>query len=529
MTRMQYASRTMEGVEMAEITARDLKLRLPGGDSCDAASFNPTVKIDLSGRKLTDEGFDIFIDALLETLQKERDDKHPEGFVRLFELQLSGNCLTYKSLPKLGRAIRLSTGDLSNIDLSQNCIQVSTARQKAAWKYFLASFEECYMLKRVNLSENPLGTPGVEILARVYIRSNLGFPNQEAPLPDEGTQSSVVGEGEDLPSDDNSPNIDHFTSLSIEDKAPSSAHPMDKYVTPQPEGASEIASESNQRHFRKTRGLRSVPELIMTGIPMSAIGVIHLSGMLKMQESREFLCYYLPETEVAASQSEAEEKNPSITWRPNEHLPQKVSQLLYWATEISKQAPSFYGPTLSVAISNLETPIPIASRKGKPWEDTSCSKFHIVAKRLYDLATASEIRDSEIWGIAVRMGKMVETILFNKKCIYAQLLSGKMLQCFGLERDMIDAINLGLFHSRQRLDGQELQEPEESWLGLSLDTWVDIMGMSLDKGNFLTTDQKKCILEYVVSMGGMFLPAITPMDELWEFLLEVNCIMYHES
>ncbi|OQE43549.1 hypothetical protein PENCOP_c003G04795 [Penicillium coprophilum] len=529
MTRMQYASQTMEGVKMAEVAARDLKLRLHGRDSCDAAFCNPAVKIDLSGRKLTDEGFDIFIDALLETLQKDRDDKHPEGFFRLFELQLSGNCLTYKSLPKLGRAIRLSTGDLSNIDLSQNCIQVSTAEQKVAWKYFLASFEECYMLKRVNFSENPLDTTGVEILARVYIRSKLGFPDQEAPSPEEGNQSSVVGEGEDLPSDDNSPDIDHFSSLSIDDKAPRFVDSGDKYTTPQSQGTSDIALESNRRHFRQTRGLRSVPELIVTGIPMSAIGVIHLSGMLKMQESREFLCFYLPKTKVAVSRLGTERKNPSITWQPNEHLYQNVYQLLYWATEISKQAPSFYRPTLSVAISKLETPIPIVSRKGKSWGGTSCIKFHIVAKRLYDLATESEIWDSEIWGIAVKIGKMVETILLNEEVIRAQLLSGKLFQCFGLEKDMVDAINLGVSHSRQLLDGQELQGPEESWLGLSLDTWADIMGMSLDKGNFLTTDQKKSILDYVVSMGGMFLPAMTPMDELWEFLLEVNCIMYHES
>jgi hypothetical protein len=34
---------------------------------------------------MTDEGFDIVIDALLETLQKENDDKHPDGFVRLLK------------------------------------------------------------------------------------------------------------------------------------------------------------------------------------------------------------------------------------------------------------------------------------------------------------------------------------------------------------------------------------------------------------------------------------------------------------
>ncbi|KAJ5440676.1 hypothetical protein N7491_003082 [Penicillium cf. griseofulvum] len=222
MTRMHYASRMMEGIEMARIAARDLRRRLPGGDSCDTASRNPTVKIDLSGRKLTDEGFDIFIDALLETLQKEKDDNHPEGFVRVFELHLGGNCLTFKSLLKLGMAIRFSISDLSDLDLSQNCIEVSTAGQKAAWKYFLNSFEGCYMLKKLNFSGNALGTPGVEILARIYIRSKLGFPDQSTLLED-GHDSSA-GQWEDLSSDDSCSGINQFLSLSLFKRKTRSQH-----------------------------------------------------------------------------------------------------------------------------------------------------------------------------------------------------------------------------------------------------------------------------------------------------------------
>lgn len=37
----------------------------------------------------------------------------------------------------------------------------------------------------------------------------------------------------------------------------------------------------------------------------------------------------------------------------------------------------------------------------------------------------------------------------------------------------MDATNLGLFCSRQLVDGKE-----------SLDTWSDVMGMTLDKGDF---------------------------------------------
>jgi hypothetical protein len=61
----------------------------------------------------------------------------------------------------------------------------------------------------------------------------------------------------------------------------------------------QYARNPDPRRLRKTRGLRSVPELILTEIPMSSIGVIHLAGMLFMlfDFSRMF-SRTLPEAEV---------------------------------------------------------------------------------------------------------------------------------------------------------------------------------------------------------------------------------------
>ncbi|KAJ5448726.1 hypothetical protein N7445_003547 [Penicillium cf. griseofulvum] len=477
MTRMHYASRMMEGIEMARIAARDLRRRLPGGDSCDTASRNPTVKIDLSGRKLTDEGFDIFIDALLETLQKEKDDNHPEGFVRVFELHLGGNCLTFKSLLKLGMAIRFSISDLSDLDLSQNCIE------------------------KLNFSGNALGTPGVEILARIYIRSKLGFPDQSTLLED-GHDSSA-GQWEDLSSDDS---------------YQKPAHPEDPI--PQPQGASEIASESNRRHFRKTRGLRSVPELILTGIPMSATGVIHLASILCKQESRELLCFYLPKTKMDASRPETEKKNLSITWELNGHLHQDVRQLLYWATTIAQRTPSFSRRGLAVAVTELEAP----PRPTTLWNCRSDIKFQCDTRVLYRLATESEIQGSEIWEVALKMAKKMQTIMLNEEVIRAQVSSGgKLFQCLGLERDLVDAINLGVSRSRQ-LDGLDGQSQEPWRLGMSLGTWSDIMGMALDKGDVLTASQRKKILQYAVTLVDR--PVPEKVMEIWQFLFNVGCILY---
>lgn len=41
---------------------------------------------------------------------------------------------------------------------------------------------------------------------------------------------------------------------------------------------------------------------------------------------------------------------------------------------------------------------------------------------------------------------------------------------------------------------------------MSLDTWSDVMGMVLDKGDFHTAEQRKNILRHVVAMGDRFVP-----------------------
>lgn len=48
------------------------------------------------------------------------------------------------------------------------------------WQAFLGSFRDCYMLKKLDLGYNNLGTAGMEILARVYIQSDLDFLEGDA-------------------------------------------------------------------------------------------------------------------------------------------------------------------------------------------------------------------------------------------------------------------------------------------------------------------------------------------------------------
>ncbi|CAI7572044.1 unnamed protein product [Penicillium glandicola] len=146
-------------------------------------------------------------------------------------------------------------------------------------------------------------------------------------------------------------------------------------------------------------------------------------------------------------------------------------------------------------------------------------KFQWVTKQLCELGTESEIRDSEIWDIALKMAKVMGTVLFNEKVIRAQISSGgKLFQCLGFERDLVDAINIGLF--RGKLSGKDSQE----WrFGMSLDIWSDVVGMALDKGDIPTAGQRKNILGYVGAMGDRPMPE---KAEICQFLFDVDCLMY---
>jgi Leucine-rich repeat (LRR) protein len=133
----------------------------------------------LTGKCLTDEGFAQFIDDLIECIWY-RDEAHPAGLAKVTEVHLQGNNLTIYSLPKLGEVIAKSPGDLRELDLSNNNIRVVTAEEKAIWKSFLCCFKNCYVLMKLDLSGNPLGVAGLEILASVYIKSDLEYLEADA-------------------------------------------------------------------------------------------------------------------------------------------------------------------------------------------------------------------------------------------------------------------------------------------------------------------------------------------------------------
>lgn len=149
---------------------------------------------------MTDEGFDQFIGALIECI-KFRDEDHPDGAVKLTDFVLQGNELSVKSLSKLAEVVALSAGDLRELDISKNNIRIVSPEEKAVWQAFLESFRHCYMLKKLDLGSNALGIAGMEILARIYIQSDLDFLEGDAEAvlgAKQEEESSLAGEIESM-------------------------------------------------------------------------------------------------------------------------------------------------------------------------------------------------------------------------------------------------------------------------------------------------------------------------------------------
>lgn len=121
----------------------------------------------MSGKALTDEGFIQFASALVEALNYSDGQGR---CTRLEELCLKNNDLSLASLQALTPIIRLACYDLRDLDLSANRIHINTEDEVAIWEQFLTSFEKCCVLRRLDLSENGLGSRGFETLLRVYVK-----------------------------------------------------------------------------------------------------------------------------------------------------------------------------------------------------------------------------------------------------------------------------------------------------------------------------------------------------------------------
>ncbi|KAK6503140.1 hypothetical protein TWF481_008175 [Arthrobotrys musiformis] len=162
MGRLTYVNRKIAGVKLAQSIQRDIQKRIPkiGEDKKLAAvQRDPVVELDATGRQLGEEGIAIVCDALCELAETKLS--------RVEELNFSGNDLTASSLRHLRRAIFVCP-ELRDLDISNNNIKISSVEDLENWIGFLESFSNLKSMRRLEISNNPLGDFAVEAFFQTY-------------------------------------------------------------------------------------------------------------------------------------------------------------------------------------------------------------------------------------------------------------------------------------------------------------------------------------------------------------------------
>lgn len=141
---------------------RDLRKKIPtlnDEKKIAAALRDPIIDIDCTGRQLGEEGLKLVCEALVEVNRC--------GIFKIEEINLSGNELTAASLKHMEEVIRRNP-EIRDLDLSRNRIAIENNEDQRAWSSFLVSFHLSHYMRRLDLSENPLGDYGLEIFLRIY-------------------------------------------------------------------------------------------------------------------------------------------------------------------------------------------------------------------------------------------------------------------------------------------------------------------------------------------------------------------------
>ena len=249
------------------------------------------IELDVSGKDLTNEGFSEVASALVEAISYDGD----QGRVaRLEELCLRSNRLTIASLQALTPVIGVSCSDLRDLDLSENQIAISSDADVAIWEDFLASFRNCCVLRRIDLSGNALGDRAFEVMVRVYAKEeplNLVIPSHlEEAHHEEQSSTTEIGSVTrktkklSLGSNPGDYTVDeghHKRKVSKQGHLPScgsrdTADASTESTSPEKTSLPGLPVGPLLIHTT-TRGLRSVPYFVLRDTAMTDICALHLS------------------------------------------------------------------------------------------------------------------------------------------------------------------------------------------------------------------------------------------------------------
>ncbi|KAF3406284.1 hypothetical protein DPV78_001710 [Talaromyces pinophilus] len=407
MVRLNYTARKISGVKAGVAVKKDLNKRIPSTPNFKVR--DPILEIDISGKELTDDGFNEFILDLRIALQFTSPE-YPQGINKLQELHLRGNCLTANALVELAKVIQLSARDLKELDISNNEINIATVSDAQKWKYFLQSFEQCCVLKKIDFSGNTLGTWGIEVLARVYIRSELDFVEV------------VESEEEDV----NVPEDfmrEHSTERDDEAGGAGQGTKAARRGTPQTSVSKHYTyTDAELRRYACTRGLRSVPYLILQEVNMTNGAIVHLAEMLRLRRAPENLLSFLPGGKPP-SLPPTEQGRCGIYWLPNKNLSVLSHRLMQLTEEIKETtaeansedelAEDFDGLDMDLDYEEIERAQEERERRRRHRQKLRINLSRTISQQRIHVLATEGLRRSVLWHCALRMLAVARAILLS--------------------------------------------------------------------------------------------------------------------
>ena len=343
---LAYAHRNITGLRAAQAVCKDLRKRIPSETSKRPIISDINLEIDLTGKELTDEYFATVMKDLLEGMTF-RDEQHPEGVNKICGLHIQGNKLTAKSLIKLSQLVALSAGDLRELDISHNRIEAATVEDLVSWQMFLESFGSCYLIKKLDLGHNPFSTAAIELLAQIYMQSRPEhlendvddvFRGRPSIRHEEKGRGRGISRSSDKPAQSRSTSKRH---LSAAKQARLLARQESNSPTPRARGQSSSnrseMTEGEIKLYSRTRGLASIPYLILSGVSLTKGAAIHIASMVAVHRSQQQLLAYVPPGEVSSLPTIDDEtrKCDGLVWLPDDSMALE-SKMLELAVMVSK-------------------------------------------------------------------------------------------------------------------------------------------------------------------------------------------------
>lgn len=367
--------------------------------------------------------------------------------------------------------IHLSSQDLKELDISNNEINIVTVSDAQKWKYFLQSFEQCCVLKKIDFSGNTLGTRGIEILARVYIRSELDFlevveSEEDGDAPEDlirehsaerDSETAVAGQGiKAAPRRGQSASPDTYEYNGKEE--------TDKHCTgsPQAHGSKHHAhahTDAEIRRYACTRGLRSVPYIILQDVGMTNGAIVHLAEMLRLHRAPENLLSFLPGGKPPALPST--EKGPcGIYWLPNKGLSVlsiRLMQIMEEIKESTAEANSedelmedFEGLDMDLDYEDIERAQQERERRRRHRQKLTVNLGRTISQQRIHVLATEGLRKSVLWHCALRMLAVGRAILLDytnrPRSVEEELIAAKkarLARAPEIAKELTGAVRIG--------------------------------------------------------------------------------------